>query len=39
VDCIDVAEDRDKWQILVNKVMNDLLGSLKCKEFPVWLRN
>jgi len=32
MDRIDMAQDRDRWQALVNAVMN-LRGSIKCGEF------
>jgi hypothetical protein len=32
MDWIDLAQERDKWQALVNTVMN-LPGSIKCGEF------
>ena len=31
MDWIDLAEDKDRWQALVNAVMNS--GSIKCEEF------
>jgi len=34
MDCIIVAQDRDRWQALVNAVMN-LPSSIKCGEFLV----
>jgi len=37
MDWIDLAKDRDRWRALVNVVMN-LRGSMKCREFLVWLR-
>jgi hypothetical protein len=32
IDWIDLAQDRDRWQVIVNAVMN-LSGSVKCGEF------
>jgi hypothetical protein len=32
MDWIDLAEDRDRWQALVNMIMN-LFCSIKCGEF------
>jgi hypothetical protein len=34
MDWIDLAQDREQWRVLVNKVMN-LGGSIKCWEFLV----
>jgi hypothetical protein len=33
VDCIHLAQDPDQWWALVNKVMNELSGSIKGGEF------
>jgi hypothetical protein len=33
MDWIDLAQDRDRWQVLLNVVMN-LPGSIKYREFP-----
>jgi hypothetical protein len=30
MDWIDLAEDRDRWKALVNAVMNEPPGSIKC---------
>jgi phenylalanine-4-hydroxylase len=38
MDWIDLAQERDRWQALVNKVMN-LWASIKCGEFLDYLRN
>jgi hypothetical protein len=35
---IDLAQNMDRWRVLVNAVMN-LRGSIKCGEFLDWLRN
>jgi hypothetical protein len=32
MDWIDLAQDSDRWRVLVNAVMN-LLSSIKCREF------
>jgi hypothetical protein len=34
MDWFDLAKDRDRWQALVNVVMN-LRSSMKCREFLV----
>jgi hypothetical protein len=36
-DWINLAQDRDRWQTLVNEVMN-LRGSIKYGEFLAWLK-
>jgi hypothetical protein len=36
---IDLTEDRDKWEDVVNMVVPDFLGSLKCGKFYDCLRN
>jgi hypothetical protein len=33
VDWIHWAQDRDRWRALVNTVMNEPSGSIKCGEF------
>jgi len=38
MDWIELAQDRDRWGVLVNEVMN-LRGSIKCWEFLDWLKN
>jgi hypothetical protein len=38
VDWIDVAEDRDKWWVVV-KAVNEQSGSTQCGEILEWLRN
>jgi hypothetical protein len=37
MDWVDLAQDRDRWQALVNVVMN-LLRSVKCGDFLEQLR-
>jgi hypothetical protein len=37
VDWIDLAQDRDQWRALVNKLMNEYSGSIKCWELIEWL--
>jgi phenylalanine-4-hydroxylase len=37
MDWIDLAQDRDRWRVLVDAVMN-LSGSMKCREFLEKLR-
>jgi hypothetical protein len=37
MDCIELAQDRERWRALVNEIMN-LWVSKKCGEFLYWLK-